>query len=62
MKLEIIRESEARQNAPTQKPAVSISPNLKRERILLDGEGNEIRNFKTKEIIKMNEDNKPQDQ
>lgn len=56
MKLGIIKANEERPNAPTKKPGVVISANLKRERILLDGSGNEIRNFKTKEIIKMNED------
>lgn len=51
MKLGIIRDNENRQNTPAQKPSVVIAPNLKRERVLLDANGNEINNFKAKQII-----------
>lgn len=56
MKLEILADK----NIPTptpKKPSVVIAPNLKRERVLLDANGNEISNFKTKEIINKVEQN-----
>jgi hypothetical protein len=50
MKLSIMANKETPQ--PTQKkPSVVIASNLKRERVLIDVNGNEINNFKTKEII-----------
>ena len=56
MKLGIIAEKEIQ--TPTQKkPSVVIASNLKRERVLLDANGNEINNFKAKQIINKIENN-----
>ena len=56
MKLSIIADKETPPPAQN-KPSVVIAANLKRERILLDSNGNEIRSIKDKTIINKAEQN-----
>ncbi len=57
MKLGIIQANEDRANAPARKPSVVVSANPQRERVLLDSDGNQINNFKQKQIISKAEQN-----
>lgn len=53
----VFADKEAQSISPAKKPSVVISTNLKRERVLLDADGNQINNFKAKQIINKVEDN-----
>jgi len=55
MKVNIGQQEASQQQQPQKKKTVVISTNLKRERVTLDKDGNEI-NFRTKQIIKLNQD------
>jgi len=57
MKINTGFQDRGTQPSAPKKPSIGIDPNPKRERVILDAEGNEIRGFKNNEILKTNEDN-----